>query len=184
MPQACAAIRWPAPTRRLGPRDHLRTQGPPSRRTAQRPRRQAANPDAPGTKTASEKTRHHFHLCDPRPRGSPHHERPRGRDQRRSRRADRDSERDLLQTRHALCRFLYRRFKYRRGRNPQLRLRHAAMPPARRPRIARPPTGIASHLKTPPLPPTRKNPPPPHRSRRHQFLPLPSRHGNFQRRYE
>ncbi len=106
--QAEAAVGWPAPARGDGPRHRPQPESLSVRRTAFQSRRQAPGADADRDQEGASESAHHHRLRHPRPgRGDDACRPGRGHEQ-RPYRANRNTERSLSQTGHALCRRLYR----------------------------------------------------------------------------
>ncbi len=93
--QARPALRRSAAARGAGPCAGQLPERAAARRTARRPRPQAATGDAVRAQAHPARGRHHVRLRDPRPRGSVDDERPHRGHERRQRRPDRQPHRDL-----------------------------------------------------------------------------------------
>ena len=81
-PQASPAVRRAAPACGAGPGDRQRAGGAPARRAARGARPEAAPGDADRAEADPARGRDHLYLCDPRPGGGAHDERPAGRPER------------------------------------------------------------------------------------------------------
>ena len=122
-----ATVGRAATARRPRPRPRQLPQRPAARRAPGRPRSQAPRGDAAGAQADPARGRDHVRVRDPRPRRSPHLERPHRRDERRGRRADRDARGDLQQPGVAVRRRVHRlgqpaaRYGHRRRRRRRCR---------------------------------------------------------------